>query len=107
MFASLGSNDEEIRKCILESPGLMSDLMTAVEGDCESLQLAALRCLLSLSRSVQTLRTAMQVRHTAKRAQFGVEWVVCGYFFVFVVCGVLISHGSVVYGRYRCGVWGA
>ncbi|XP_043213924.1 armadillo repeat-containing protein 8-like [Amphibalanus amphitrite] len=60
VFASLASNDEEIRKRIVESAGLMSDLVAAVEGDCPSLQLAALRCLLSLSRSVQTLRTAMQ-----------------------------------------------
>ena len=61
MFASLASNDEDIRKRIVESPGLMSDLLAAVEGECQGLQLAALRCLLSLSRSVQTLRTAMQV----------------------------------------------
>ena len=62
MFASLASNDEEIRKRIVDSAGLMSDLLAAVEGDCPGLQLAALRCLLSLSRSVQMLRTAMQVR---------------------------------------------
>ncbi|XP_037084817.1 armadillo repeat-containing protein 8-like [Pollicipes pollicipes] len=60
VYASLGSNDEEIRKRIIETPGLMADLLAALEDGGESLQLAALRCLLSLSRSVQTLRTALQ-----------------------------------------------
>lgn len=59
-FASLGANDEDIRKKIIETKGLMEKVL---EGLCDSnpqVRLAAVRCLHSLSRSVQQLRTTFQ-----------------------------------------------
>lgn len=59
-FASLGANDEEIRKKIIETEFLMDELMAALEEKDSRVSLAALQCLHSLSRSVQQLRTTFQ-----------------------------------------------
>ena len=59
-FASLGANDEEIRKKIIETEFLMDELMSALEDPNIKVRLAALQCLHSLSRSVQQLRTTFQ-----------------------------------------------
>jgi hypothetical protein len=61
-FASLGANDEDIRKRIIETDQLMDHVVTGLTecGD-HRVQLAAVRCLHSLSRSVQQLRTTFQV----------------------------------------------
>ncbi|KAK2705010.1 armadillo repeat-containing protein 8-like [Artemia franciscana] len=59
-FASLADSDEEIRKRVLETEGLMPSLMSALNEGCRELHISALRCLLSISRSVQQLRTTFQ-----------------------------------------------
>ncbi|KAK4012721.1 armadillo repeat-containing protein 8 isoform X2 [Daphnia magna] len=60
-FASLGANDEDIRKRIIETDQLMDHVVTGLaECDDHRVQLAAVRCLHSLSRSVQQLRTTFQ-----------------------------------------------
>lgn len=59
-FASLGANDEEIRKKIIDTEFLMDELMAALEEKDSRVSLAALQCLHSLSRSVQQLRTTFQ-----------------------------------------------
>uniref|UniRef100_A0A6M2DVK8 Armadillo repeat-containing protein 8 n=1 Tax=Xenopsylla cheopis TaxID=163159 RepID=A0A6M2DVK8_XENCH len=88
-FASLGANDEDIRKRIIEIEGLMDHVLTGLEGSVkdkddkvvqddkekdyiegfvgdddvcskDAVRLAAVKCLLSLSRSVQQLRTTFQ-----------------------------------------------
>lgn len=59
-FASLGANDEEIRKRIIETENLMDEVMSALEDSNFKVKLAALCCLHSLSRSVQQLRTHLQ-----------------------------------------------
>lgn len=56
-FAALGANDEGIRKKIIETDNLMSRIVTNLGSYSESVRLAAVRCLHSLSRSVQQLRT--------------------------------------------------
>ncbi len=62
VFASLGANDEEIRKRIIETDNLMPSLVSALEDEsAPKLQMAAVGCLHSLSRSVQLLRTTFQV----------------------------------------------
>lgn len=60
VFASLGANDETIRKRIIETENLMNEIMSGLEEANLKVKLAALRCLHSLSRSVQQLRTLFQ-----------------------------------------------
>ncbi|XP_074644950.1 armadillo repeat-containing protein 8-like isoform X2 [Tubulanus polymorphus] len=59
-FASLGANDEEIRRKIIESENMMDHIVTGLENTSASVPLAAVTCLHSLSRSVQQLRTSFQ-----------------------------------------------
>lgn len=62
VFASLAANDEDIRKRIIETDHLMECLVSALEDASNSkLQMAAIGCLHSLTRSVQLLRTTFQV----------------------------------------------
>lgn len=56
-FASLGANDEDIRKRIIETERLMDEVVSGLEDSDENVRVAAVRCLHSLSRSVQQLRT--------------------------------------------------
>lgn len=60
VFASLGANDEDIRKKIIDTEPLMEAVVTALEDPDPRVQMAAIRCLHSLSRSVQLLRTTFQ-----------------------------------------------
>merc|ERR1719431_1863157 len=60
VFASLGANDEDIRKKIIDTEPLMESVVAALEDSDGSVQMAAIRCLHSLSRSVQLLRTTFQ-----------------------------------------------
>ena len=60
VFASLGANDEDIRKKIIDTEPLMEAVVTALEDSDPRVQMAAIRCLHSLSRSVQLLRTTFQ-----------------------------------------------
>ncbi|XP_031347309.1 armadillo repeat-containing protein 8-like isoform X2 [Photinus pyralis] len=59
-FASLGANDEDIRKRIIETNRLMERVVDGLGDPNEGVRLAAIRCLHSLSRSVQQLRTTFQ-----------------------------------------------
>lgn len=60
-FASLGANDEDIRKRIIETESLMEQVVAGLQDPGGShVRLAAVRCLHSLSRSVQQLRTTFQ-----------------------------------------------
>ncbi|XP_052892359.1 armadillo repeat-containing protein 8-like [Anopheles moucheti] len=59
-FASLAANDEEIRKRIIEMDGLMEEVLSGLKDGCPEVRLSAVRCLHSLSRSVQLLRTTFQ-----------------------------------------------
>ncbi|KAJ2943616.1 hypothetical protein O0L34_g16724 [Tuta absoluta] len=59
-FASLGANDEDIRKRIIETHGLMVHIVNGMNHSEATVRLAAVRCLHSLSRSVQQLRTTFQ-----------------------------------------------
>ncbi|KAJ0178139.1 hypothetical protein K1T71_005962 [Dendrolimus kikuchii] len=59
-FASLGANDEDIRKKIIETHGLMVHVVNGMNNPEAYVRLAAVRCLHSLSRSVQQLRTTFQ-----------------------------------------------
>ncbi|XP_047993454.1 armadillo repeat-containing protein 8-like [Leguminivora glycinivorella] len=59
-FASLGANDEDIRKRIIETHGLMVHVVNGMNNPEPAVRLAAVRCLHSLSRSVQQLRTTFQ-----------------------------------------------
>ncbi|XP_041986727.1 armadillo repeat-containing protein 8-like isoform X2 [Aricia agestis] len=59
-FASLGANDEDIRKRIIETHGLMVHVVNGMNNPEPLVRLAAVRCLHSLSRSVQQLRTTFQ-----------------------------------------------
>jgi hypothetical protein len=58
-FASLTANDETIRKRIIDMRGLIDEVLNALKED-GSVKVAAVRCLHSLSRSVQLLRTTFQ-----------------------------------------------
>ncbi|PSN52717.1 Armadillo repeat-containing protein 8 [Blattella germanica] len=60
-FASLGANDEDIRKKIIETDNLMDHIVSGLQDPSPRVRLAAVRCLHSLSRSVQQLRTTFQV----------------------------------------------
>ncbi|XP_033728549.1 armadillo repeat-containing protein 8-like isoform X2 [Pecten maximus] len=59
-FASLGANDEEIRKKIIETENLMDHIIVGVTSEDMKVKGAAIRCLHSMSRSVQQLRTTFQ-----------------------------------------------
>lgn len=59
-FASLAANDEEIRKRIIEMDGLMDGVLAGLKDTSPDVRLASVRCLHSLSRSVQQLRTTFQ-----------------------------------------------
>jgi hypothetical protein len=57
----LGANDEDIRKKIIETDNLMDHIVSGLQDPSPRVRLAAVRCLHSLSRSVQQLRTTFQV----------------------------------------------
>ncbi|XP_074593051.1 armadillo repeat-containing protein 8 isoform X2 [Brevipalpus obovatus] len=59
-FASLAANEEDIRKRIIDTKGLMDHIVKGLSDSNTRVQKAALRCLHSLSRSVQQLRTTFQ-----------------------------------------------
>ncbi|KAK3592440.1 hypothetical protein CHS0354_004873 [Potamilus streckersoni] len=59
-FASLGANDEDIRKKIIETNNLMEHIVCGLNSENYKVAMAAVRCLHSLSRSVQQLRTTFQ-----------------------------------------------
>lgn len=60
-FSSLGANDEDIRKKIIETENLMDLVVSGLQDPGgPRVRLAAVRCLHSLSRSVQQLRTTFQ-----------------------------------------------
>lgn len=58
-FASLAANDENIRKRIIDMRGLIDEVLNALKEN-GSVRVAGVRCLHSLSRSVQLLRTTFQ-----------------------------------------------
>ncbi|XP_072469663.1 armadillo repeat-containing protein 8 isoform X5 [Notamacropus eugenii] len=60
LYASLGANDEDIRKKIIETENMMDRIVNALSESSIKVRLAAVRCLHSLSRSVQQLRTSFQ-----------------------------------------------
>jgi len=61
VFATLAATDEDIRKKIIETDNLMDLLVISLhETENVKLQMAAVGCLHSLSRSVQLLRTTFQ-----------------------------------------------
>ncbi|XP_076068671.1 armadillo repeat-containing protein 8-like isoform X2 [Oratosquilla oratoria] len=60
VYASLGANDEVIRQRVIETEGLMETIVNSLASASPPVQLAAVRCLHSLSRSVHTLRTTFQ-----------------------------------------------
>jgi hypothetical protein len=59
-FASLAANDEDIRKRIIDTKCLMDSVLEGLNDENQSVRHAAVRCLHSLSRSVQQLRTTFQ-----------------------------------------------
>ncbi|ELU07690.1 hypothetical protein CAPTEDRAFT_150039 [Capitella teleta] len=59
-YASLGANDEDIRRRIIETEDLMQHIVNGLSDPVLKVQMAAIRCLHSLSRSVQQLRTNFQ-----------------------------------------------
>ncbi|XP_037262330.1 armadillo repeat-containing protein 8 isoform X6 [Falco biarmicus] len=60
LYASLGANDEDIRKKIIETENMMDRIVNGLSESGIKVRLAAVRCLHSLSRSVQQLRTSFQ-----------------------------------------------
>eukprot|EP00116_Pleurobrachia_bachei_P002645 sb/3462907/ len=56
-FAALGESQEEIRKCIIEGENIITQLKFGLQDESTEVQVAALSCLHSLSRSVKQLRT--------------------------------------------------
>ena len=71
VFATLAATDEDIRKKIIETDNLMDLLVISLhETENVKLQMAAVGCLHSLSRSVQLLRTTFQVRLKNKIESF-------------------------------------
>uniref|UniRef100_A0A8C4Q631 Armadillo repeat-containing protein 8 n=1 Tax=Eptatretus burgeri TaxID=7764 RepID=A0A8C4Q631_EPTBU len=60
LYAALGANDEDIRKKVIETESMMDQIVTGLGDPILKVQLAAVRCLHSLSRSVQQLRTSFQ-----------------------------------------------
>ncbi|XP_060519249.1 armadillo repeat-containing protein 8-like [Cylas formicarius] len=59
-FASLGANDEDIRKRIIDTKCLMERVVEGLGDVSKEINLSSVRCLHSLSRSVQQLRTTFQ-----------------------------------------------
>lgn len=59
-FASLGANDEDIRKRIIDTKCLIERVVEGLSDSNKEINLASVRCLHSLSRSVQQLRTTFQ-----------------------------------------------
>lgn len=59
-FAALGANDEEIRKRVIDTEHLIEHIVRGMNSENPKVQMAATRCLHSLSRSVQQLRTTFQ-----------------------------------------------
>ncbi|XP_078344831.1 armadillo repeat-containing protein 8-like isoform X1 [Oculina patagonica] len=59
-LASVGANDEDIRKKIIEIECTMDHVVSGLEDPNTNVKLAAVKCLHSLSRSVQQLRTSFQ-----------------------------------------------
>ena len=74
VYASLGANDEDIRQRVIKTDVLMTTIVKSLSAASPPVQLAAVRCLHSLSRSVHTLRTTFQVSINA---------AMCGVFFFF------------------------
>nr|XP_028586632.1 armadillo repeat-containing protein 8 isoform X4 [Podarcis muralis] len=60
LYAALGANDEDIRKKIIETENMMDRIVNGLSESSIKVRLAAVRCLHSLSRSVQQLRTSFQ-----------------------------------------------
>lgn len=60
VFASLAANDEDIRKRLIETQPIVNSVVTALQDSDIELNMSAIRCLHSLSRSVQLLRTTFQ-----------------------------------------------
>jgi len=60
VFASLAANDEDIRKRLIETQPIVNSVVTALQDSDLDLNMPAIRCLHSLSRSVQLLRTTFQ-----------------------------------------------
>ncbi|XP_075685832.1 armadillo repeat-containing protein 8 isoform X3 [Rhinoderma darwinii] len=60
LYASLGANDEDIRKKIIEAEHMMDRIVNGLSETSVKVRLSAVRCLHSLSRSVQQLRTSFQ-----------------------------------------------
>ncbi|XP_052813512.1 armadillo repeat-containing protein 8-like [Mya arenaria] len=59
-FAALAANEESIRKQVIETENLMEYVGVGLNSGNMKLAAAAIRCLHSLSRSVQLLRTTIQ-----------------------------------------------
>ncbi|KAL8588913.1 hypothetical protein ACOMHN_012951 [Nucella lapillus] len=59
-FAAIGANDEEIRKKIIAIDHLTECVVEGMRSDDPKVQMAACRCLHSLSRSVQQIRTTLR-----------------------------------------------
>ncbi|XP_058941840.1 armadillo repeat-containing protein 8 [Pocillopora verrucosa] len=59
-LASVGANDEDIRKKIIDIECTMDHVVSGLEDPNTNVKLAAVKCLHSLSRSVQQLRTSFQ-----------------------------------------------
>lgn len=78
-FASLGANDEDIRKRIIDTKCLMDRIVDGLGDENKEIRLAAVRCLHSLSRSVQQLRTTFQ-DHSVWRPLMSLltgNWILC------------------------------
>jgi len=58
-FAALGETQEDIRRSIIEGENIISHLKFGLQDDSLEVQVAALSCLHSLSRSVKQLRTSL------------------------------------------------
>lgn len=56
----MAANDEDIRKRIIDTKCLMERVVEGLGDENKEIRLAAVRCLHSLSRSVQLLRTTFQ-----------------------------------------------
>lgn len=59
-YASLCANNEDVRKQVIETKNLMGHVVNGLSDLVPKVQVAAIRCLHSLSRSVRQLRTSFQ-----------------------------------------------
>jgi len=59
-YASLCANNEDVRKQVIETKSLVGHVVNGLSDLVPKVQVAAIRCLLSLSRSVRQLRTSFQ-----------------------------------------------